>query len=189
MNVRMSVVFASLVAGLAGLAGCSSSSGSSPAQSSGGDGGTGDSGSSTVLAPPPAGRASSSTMQTTIAGSTEDERCKFVQTTEDLWVNSEDIRYTPGSHHFLLWNTPYTSIPTADKNGNTVDTSGVFECPDGGPPAVLGTWTAASAARSRPTRRPSSASCRATWRSTFRPAACSIMDLHVLNARAKRART
>lgn len=76
-------------------------------------------------------------METTIAASAEDERCKFVQTTEDLWVNSEEIRYTPGSHHFLLYHTPYTSIPTVDKNGNPVDTSGVFDCPDGGPAAYF----------------------------------------------------
>src|SRR5208282_5028527 len=104
MTIRASVVFTALVAALAG---CSSSSGSSPAQSGGGDGGEGDSGSSTVLAPPPSGQGIQLKMQTTIAGSTEDERCQFVQTTEDLWVNSEVIHYTPGSHHFILWGTPY----------------------------------------------------------------------------------
>ena len=74
-------------------------------------------------------------MQTTIAAGSEDERCKFVTATEDLWVHQEDVRYTPGSHHFILWNTTYTSIPTKDIHGDTVDTSGVFECP-GGPPAA-----------------------------------------------------
>jgi hypothetical protein len=74
-------------------------------------------------------------MQTTLAASSEDERCKFVTTTEDLWVHQESVRYTPGSHHFILWSTTYSSIPTQDITGKTVDTSGVIECP-GGPPAA-----------------------------------------------------
>ncbi|HEX8789755.1 MAG TPA: hypothetical protein VF765_02305 [Polyangiaceae bacterium] len=127
---------------LLSLLGACSSSSSSPGASSppGTDGGGGDDGgtsSGTSLPPPAAGHGIQLTMETTIAASTEDERCKFVQTTEDLWVNSEQIRYTPGSHHFLLYHTPYTSIPTADKNGNPVDTSGVFDCPDGGPAAYF----------------------------------------------------
>ena len=68
----------------------SSSSGSSP--SSGAD--AGDDG-GTSLAPPAAGHGIQLTMETTIAGSTEDERCKFVQTTEDLWVNSEQSPVHP----------------------------------------------------------------------------------------------
>lgn len=76
-------------------------------------------------------------MQTNIDAHAEDERCKFVITTEDLWVHQEEVRYTPASHHFILWSTTYTSIPTKDIHGNDVDTSGVFECP-GGPPAA---WT------------------------------------------------
>lgn len=123
------------------LAACSSSSSSSsqgasstPTGDAGEDGG---SSSGTSLPPPAPGHGIQLTMETTIAASTEDERCKFVQTTEDMWVNSEEIRYTPGSHHFLLYHTPYTSIPTADKNGNPVDTSGVFDCPDGGPAAYF----------------------------------------------------
>ncbi len=122
------------------LAACSSASSSSRGASSttAGDGGEeGGTSSGTSLTPPAPGHGIQLTMETTIAASAEDERCKFVQTTEDLWVNSEEIRYTPGSHHFLLYHTPYTSIPTADKNGNPVDTSGVFDCPDGGPAAYF----------------------------------------------------
>jgi hypothetical protein len=105
------------------LAGCSS--GTSPSTGNGG----------LPLAPPPTGQGVQFEMQTTIAAGAEDERCRFVTATEDLWVHQEAIQYTPGSHHFILWNTTYTSIPTKDINGNTVDTSGVFECP-GGPPAA-----------------------------------------------------
>ncbi len=89
---------------------------------------------STTLAPPPTGQGVQYEMQTTIAAGAEDERCTFVTATEDMWVHQEAVQYTPGSHHFILWNTTYTSIPTQDINGNTVDTSGVFECV-GGPPA------------------------------------------------------
>jgi hypothetical protein len=94
---------------------------------------SGDTGS--PLAPPPAGQGVQLEMQTTIASGSEDERCKFVVATEDLWVHQEAVQYTPGSHHFILWSTTYSSIPTQDINGDTVDTSGVFECP-GGPPAA-----------------------------------------------------
>src|SRR5262249_43691491 len=43
-----------------------------------------------------------------------------------------EVRYTPGSHHVLIYTTPYTSIPTMDIHGNTVDTSGVIDAPRGG---------------------------------------------------------
>src|SRR5689334_8245515 len=119
-----------VAATFAAALGCSSSSPSTATP----DGGAADAGSSSLLPPPP-GQGVQFEMETTLAGSTEDERCKFVTTTDDLWVHQEAVRYTPGSHHFILWSTTYTSIPTQDINGNTVDTSGVFECP-GGPPAA-----------------------------------------------------
>lgn len=119
------------------LAACSSSSGGAaggadsgaPGDDAGGGGG-GD-GSTGLLAPPPAGQGVQFTMQGHIPASTEDEQCQFVQTTDDLWVNHEQVRYTPGSHHFILWSTPYTSIPTANIRGEAVDTSGVFDCKQG----------------------------------------------------------
>jgi hypothetical protein len=117
-------VGAALVAALPWLAGCSSSSHSGVATDAG-----------SWLAPPPAGQGVQFKMETTLAASSEDERCKFVTTTDDLWVHQEAVQYTPGSHHFILWSTTYSSIPTQDITGTTVDTSGVFECP-GGPPAA-----------------------------------------------------
>ena len=122
---RFVVLVAAVVAPLAGCSSSNSATGSSTGGSGGGSG----------LAPPPAGEGVQFEMQTTIAAGMEDERCKFVTTKEDMWVHQEAVRYTPGSHHFILWNTTYTSIPTKDMNGNAVDTSGVFECP-GGPPAA-----------------------------------------------------
>ncbi len=111
------------------VAACLAAACSSPSAKSGAGGG----GSASWLAPPPAGQGVQLTMKTTILGSAEDERCLFATIDDDLWVHQEEVRYTPGSHHFILWNTSYTSVPTQDDNGNTVDTSGVFECP-GGPP-------------------------------------------------------
>jgi hypothetical protein len=111
------------------LAGCSSSpSSAAPAPDAGPEASSG-------LPPPAPGQGVQFEMQTSLAAGSEDERCKFVTTSEDLWVHQEVVHYTPGSHHFILWNTTYSSIPTQDINGNTVDTSGVFECP-GGPPAA-----------------------------------------------------
>jgi hypothetical protein len=116
------------------VAACSSS-GSSPAQGSDGpdaaspaDDAGSDDGSTSLLAPPPAGQGMQITMSTTIAAGTEDEKCKFIQIADDMWVNHEDIRYTPGSHHFLVYQTPYTSIPTVNNDGKTVDTTQVFDC-------------------------------------------------------------
>jgi hypothetical protein len=126
---------------VAPLAGCSSSNGAMSSSKSSSTGGStssstgGGTGGGSSLAPPPAGQGIQLEMQTTIAAGSEDERCKFVTTTEDMWVHQEAVQYTPGSHHFILWNTTYTSVPTKDINGNTVDTSAVFECP-GGPPAA-----------------------------------------------------
>jgi hypothetical protein len=129
----LSILSVAAVGAALALAGCSSPDASAAGTGGGGGSGGGSGGSS--LAPPPAGQGVQYEMQTTIAKGSEDERCKFVTAPEDLWVHQEDVRYTPGSHHFILWNTTYSSIPTMDQNGNTVDTSGVFECP-GGPPAA-----------------------------------------------------
>lgn len=148
---------------------CSSSS-SAP---SGGSG-------STMLDPPASGQGIQLKMSTTIAASTEDERCQFVQTTDEMWVNQQEIRYTPGSHHFILWQTPYTSIPTTDKAGNQVDTSAVFQCLDGPP----GNWLVDGLLGG------AQSPDQPTFGGDFPPGVAIhipagsilIMDLHVLNA-------
>jgi hypothetical protein len=135
------------------------------------------------LAPPAAGQGIQLKMETTIAAGTEDERCQFVTTTEDMWINAETVRYTPGSHHFILWHTPYANIPKVDKNANIVDTSGVFDCLDG-PQSyfdvdqLLG---GAQAADAPPIlgNLPSDTALHITAGSVL------IMDLHVLNASTK----
>jgi hypothetical protein len=159
------------------LSACSSSSGSAPAQT--GD----DGGSSSTLAPPPSGQGIQLKMATTIAGSAEDERCQFVQVTQDLWVHQEDIRYTPGSHHFILWHTPYASIPTMNMGGTTVDTTQVFQCL-GGPSAdwQIDQFVGGAQSADAPAilgDLPSDVALHVPAGSVL------IMDLHVLNASAK----
>ncbi len=76
-----------------------------------------------LVAPPP-GQAVEVSMQSNIAAGMETERCKFFRAPEEgLWVNRQEVHYTAGSHHVLLFTTPYDKIPQ----------SGVFECPEGAP--------------------------------------------------------
>src|SRR6185503_9274985 len=69
-------------------------------------------------------------MQATIPAATELEYCKFVEL-PDAWVTHDSIEFTAGSHHVLVYQTAYTSIPTQKDNGTPVNTSGNFDCSDG----------------------------------------------------------
>ncbi|MBK9258928.1 MAG: hypothetical protein IPM54_03755 [Polyangiaceae bacterium] len=85
-----------------------------------------------LLAPPPEGQGIQLSMKATIAPGVEGEWCQFVKApAEALFVNRDEVRYTKGSHHFLLYETTYTEIPTKKENGTVVDTTGVFDCSDG----------------------------------------------------------
>ena len=65
-----------------------------------------------------------------IPAGTEVEYCKFV-TVNDAYVTRDEIDFGAGSHHVLVFQTPYTTIPTQKNDGTPVDTSGVFDCSDG----------------------------------------------------------
>lgn len=69
-------------------------------------------------------------MNATIPAGTEAEYCKFVEV-PDAWVTNDTVEFTAGSHHVLVYQTSYTTIPTTKENGTVVDTSGVFDCSDG----------------------------------------------------------
>lgn len=69
-------------------------------------------------------------MSTTIDPGAEVQHCKFV-TVPDSWINRDHIEFSTGSHHVLVYQTPYTTIPTQKDDGTPVDTSGVFDCSDG----------------------------------------------------------
>jgi hypothetical protein len=91
-----------------------------------------------VLAPPPDGQGVQIKMTSTLEAGLETERCMFYRVPADgLYVNRQEVRYTPGSHHVLLYKTPYTEIPTTTIKGNTVDTQGVFDCGENG---ATGDW-------------------------------------------------
>jgi len=80
------------------------------------------------------GQAIEVSMQSLIEAGSETERCRFFRAPEGgLWVDRQDVHYTPGSHHVLLFSTPYTEIPTRDSGGHERDTRGVFPCADGAP--------------------------------------------------------
>jgi Copper type II ascorbate-dependent monooxygenase, C-terminal domain len=91
-----------------------------------------------LLPPPRAGEGVQIVMTSTIEAHFETERCMFYRVPADgLYVNREEVRYTPGSHHVLVFKTSYTDIPTTTLLGETVDTAGVFDC---GANGATGDW-------------------------------------------------
>jgi len=85
-----------------------------------------------LLAPPPEGQGVQFRMTTEIGPGVEAEHCRFVKAPPGgIHVNRDQVRYTVGSHHVLLYETRYDEIPTAKEDGTPVDTSGVFDCSDG----------------------------------------------------------
>ena len=96
------------------------------------DPGPGGGGSTSLLEPPAEGKGVQYAMTTRIEAGTEAEHCKFVKAPpEGLLINHDEVRFTAGSHHFLLYLTPYQDIPTKNERGEDVDTSKVFDCSDG----------------------------------------------------------
>jgi hypothetical protein len=85
-----------------------------------------------LLEPPAAGQGVQYEMTTKIDAGSEVQRCKFVRAPpEGLAINHDQVRFTAGSHHFLLYETTYAAVPTAKDDGTAVDTSGVFDCTSG----------------------------------------------------------
>jgi hypothetical protein len=83
-----------------------------------------------LLDPPPDGEGFQLELTTTIASGVEAEKCMFT-TIPDGYAYRDEVKFTKGSHHVLVFATPYTSIPTQKQDGTVVDTSGVFDCSDG----------------------------------------------------------
>jgi hypothetical protein len=85
-----------------------------------------------LLAPPARGSGVQYKMVTELAPGEESEHCLFVVApAETTFVQRDEIRFTAGSHHVLLYETAYDTIPTAKEDGTPVDTGGVFDCSDG----------------------------------------------------------
>lgn len=113
---------------IAGAAACSSSALPTAAPS-----GSDPSSTGSLLEPPPAGKGQQLTMTTTLEAGQEIERVQFFQVPPGgLYVNRAEVRFSPGSHHVLLYRTPYTSIPTVDVHGKTQNTSTILDAPSGG---------------------------------------------------------
>jgi hypothetical protein len=97
-----------------------------------------------VLEPPAAGHGVQIKMTSTLDPQLETERCMFWRVPDEgLYVNREEVRYTPGSHHVLLFKTPYTALPTMTIRGEPIDTNGVFDCGKNG---ATGDWEVLGAA-------------------------------------------
>jgi hypothetical protein len=97
-----------------------------------------------VLEPPAAGHGVQIKMTSTLEPQLETERCMFWRVPDEgLYVNREEVRYTPGSHHVLLFKTPYTELPTMTIRGEAIDTNGVFDCGKNG---ATGDWDVLGAA-------------------------------------------
>ena len=104
---------------------------SDPATGPGGMGGSGGTGTD-LLAPPAADEGVQYRMVSTIAPGQEIERCQlFVAPKEGILVRKDEVRFTAGSHHVLLYRTPYTQIPTENSKGEKVDGTKVHDCADG----------------------------------------------------------
>jgi hypothetical protein len=124
MSRRIALPF--LLAALS-LAACGDDDGDSPDASTG-DLDAGES----LLDPPPEGEGVQLAMTTTLEAGVEAEHCMFMQVSEEeMWVTRDEARFDAGSHHVLVYETDYESIPTETEDGTPVDTSGVFDCSDG----------------------------------------------------------
>ena len=86
-----------------------------------------------TLDPPPAGQGTQLKMAFTVGAGVEFERCQFFTLAAGTNINRQQVQYTPGSHHVLVYGTDYKSIPTVDQNGNKLqfDASQPFDCSDG----------------------------------------------------------
>ncbi|KYF84461.1 hypothetical protein BE17_45890 [Sorangium cellulosum] len=102
------------------LAGCSS--GESGAQ-------TPD---SAHLEPPAPGAGVQYRMVSTVAPGQEIERCKLiVAPPEGLTVRADEVRFSAGSHHVVLYKTAYKEIPAETREGVRVDAAEVHDCNNG----------------------------------------------------------
>ncbi len=90
------------------------------------------------LAAPAAGTGVQIRMTSQVAAGDETERCRFYKVpAEGLNLVREELKFTAGSHHVLIYQTTYKEIPTKTISGETLDTAGVFDCVKNGP---TGDW-------------------------------------------------
>lgn len=142
-----------------------------------------------LLEPPAAGKGIQLTMTSTIAPGIETERCLFVKApASGLNIVREEVRYTVGSHHVLLYMTPYKEIPTKTAGGMTVDTSGVVDC---GMRGATGDWDVIGVVggSQAPNGKPSIDQLPAGTAIKVPPNAVLLINTHYLNAGAESLNT
>lgn len=91
-----------------------------------------------LIAPPPVGQGLQLRMASELAPGVETERCQFFKVPPSGYnIARQDVRFTAGSHHVLLYTTPYTEIPVKDLFGAPVNTAEGqwFDCGPQGPTA------------------------------------------------------
>jgi Copper type II ascorbate-dependent monooxygenase, C-terminal domain len=97
-----------------------------------GSGGSGGTAAVDLLAPPAADEGVQYRMISTIESGQEIERCQlFVAPKEGFFVRKDEVRFTAGSHHVLLYRTPYTQLPTENLKGVKLDGTKIHDCADG----------------------------------------------------------
>jgi copper type II ascorbate-dependent monooxygenase-like protein len=85
-----------------------------------------------LLAAPKAGEGVQYKMLSHIQAGQEIERCQLVMAPAGgLFIRKDEVRFTAGSHHVLLYQTPYTSMPTRNRHGDEVNGAEVHDCADG----------------------------------------------------------
>ncbi len=124
MHIRSSVVRGAAAVALLTLTACGA------ADEDSGDHNSGDRGG--ALLPKPA-QGVQLHMSTELEAGVEAEHCQFYRVPEDqdLWVHDSDTKYNAGSHHVLLYRTPYKEIPTETNYGEKLDMTGTFDCSEG----------------------------------------------------------
>jgi hypothetical protein len=136
-----------------------------------------------LLAPPPAGQGIQYKMITELDPASEGEHCMFVRApAEGMFINHDEIRYSKGSHHVLLYETSYDAVPTAKQDGTPVDTSGVFDCSDG---ATNGWSVTKLVAGSQNADGTSMLAFPPNVAMKVRPNAVLLMNAHYINASAE----
>jgi hypothetical protein len=111
--------FVSLAVAALAFCGCGDDETSTPAGTS-------------LLDPPAEGRGVQLRMQTVIDPGLEVEQCQFFRApAEGLNIQRDEVRFTEGSHHVLVYLTPYMELPTEDELGGPIDASRPFDCSDG----------------------------------------------------------
>ena len=85
-----------------------------------------------LLDPPAEGRGVQLRMSTTIEAGVEAEHCQlFRAPPEGLAIQRDEVRFTAGSHHVLVYLTPYQELPTVDERGVPFDPALPTDCSDG----------------------------------------------------------